>query len=152
LLNLVSAGNAHDKDVLWAYLARYIPGATPEKLPELDRLVGFAVRYFEDYVRPAKKFRAPSEKERKALALLSERLKPLEGSTDGKAIQDEVYAVGNEMKFEPLRDWFKAIYQVLFGEDQGPRFGSFVALYGVAETRALIERALKGELVAGLGA
>ncbi len=152
LLNLVSAGNAHDKSVLWAYLARYIPGATPEKLPELDRLVGFAVRYFEDYVRPAKRFRPPTEKEREALVLLSERLKPLEGSTDGKAIQDEVYAVGNELKFDPLRDWFKAIYQVLLGEDQGPRFGSFVALYGVAETRALISKALNDELVAGQGA
>ncbi len=152
LLNLVSAGNAHDKSVLWAYLARYIPGATPEKLPELDRLVGFAVRYFEDYVRPAKRFRPPTEKEREALALLSERLKPLEGSTDGKAIQDEVYAVGNELKFDPLRGWFKAIYQVLLGEDQGPRFGSFVALYGVAETRALISKALNGDLVAGQGA
>jgi len=152
LLNLVSAGNAHDKPVLWAYLARYIPGATPERLPELDRLVGFAVRYFEDYVRPAKRFRPPTEKEREALVLLSERLKPLEGSTDGKAIQDEVYAVGNELKFDPLRDWFKAIYQVLLGEDQGPRFGSFVALYGVAETRALISKALNDELVAGQGA
>ncbi|MEX0859758.1 MAG: lysine--tRNA ligase, partial [Cucumibacter sp.] len=109
---------------------------------------GFAVKYFEDFVKPAKRFRAPSDKERAALQLLADRLAPLEGSTDAKAIQDEVYAIGNEQKFEPLRDWFKAIYQVLLGADQGPRFGSFIAVYGVAETRALIGRSLRGELVA----
>ncbi|MEX0627433.1 MAG: lysine--tRNA ligase, partial [Cucumibacter sp.] len=131
LLNLVSAGHAHDKSVLWGFISRYAHGASPATHPELDLLVGFAVKYFEDFVKPAKRFRPPSDKERAALQLLADRLAPLEGSTDAKAIQDEVYAIGNEQKFEPLRDWFKAIYRVLLGADQGPRFGSFIAVYGV---------------------
>ncbi|HUV33113.1 MAG TPA: lysine--tRNA ligase [Devosiaceae bacterium] len=149
LLNLVSAANAHDAAVLWGFISRYVPGASPETHPELDRLAGFAVRYFEDFVRPAKRFRAPTDIERTALSALSDALAPMQGSIDAKAIQDIVYEVGKQAGFEPLRDWFKAIYQVLLGEDQGPRFGSFIAVYGVAETRALIARALAGELVAG---
>jgi len=147
LLNLVSAANAHDTSVLWGFISRYVPGASAENHPELDRLAGFAVRYYEDFVEPAKRFRAPTDTERAALSDLAERLAALEGSTDAEAIQNLVYEVGKAHPFEPLRDWFRAIYQVLLGENQGPRFGSFIAVYGVAETRALIERALKGDLV-----
>ncbi len=146
LLNLVSAANAQDGDVLWGFIRRYSPGATPQTHPELDRLVGYALRYFQDFVKPKKTFRAPDEQERKALENLSALLAPLEGSTDGEEIQNVVYQAGKEAGFEPLRNWFKALYQVLLGQDQGPRFGSFVALYGVGETRTLIDKALSGEL------
>ncbi len=148
LLNLVSASNSEDRDVLWGFISRYAPGATAENHPKLDELVGYAIRYYHDFVRPAKTFRAASEAERAALADLDRRLAALPDGADGETIQNEVYAVGKAHEFEPLRDWFKAIYQVLLGQDQGPRFGSFVALYGVAETRALIEKALAGELAA----
>jgi lysyl-tRNA synthetase class 1 len=148
LLNLVSASNSEDRDVLWGFISRYAPGATAENHPKLDELVGYAIRYYHDFVRPAKTFRPPSEAERAALADLDRRLAALPEGADGETIQNEVYAVGKAHDFEPLRDWFKAIYQVLLGQDQGPRFGSFVALYGIAETRALIEKALAGELVA----
>lgn len=146
LLNLVSAANAEDGAVLWGFIERYVPGASPKSHPELDRLVGFAIRYFNDFVKPNKVFRAASEDEQQALGDLGDRLAEFEGSTDAEAIQNLVYEIGKTHQFEPLRDWFKAIYQVLLGQDQGPRFGSFVALYGVAETRALIKKALAGEL------
>jgi len=147
LLNLVSAANAEDVGVMWGFISRYVPGATPATHPALDRLAGYAVRYFNDRVKPTKTFRAPTDKERAALADLAAQLAGQEGSTDAEALQNLVFEVGKAHGFEPLRDWFTAIYQVLLGADQGPRFGSFIALYGVAETRRLIEAALAGKLL-----
>ena len=147
LLNLVSAANAEDVGVLWGFISRYVPGATPETHPDLDRLAGYAVRYFNDRVKPTKTFRAPTDKERAAVADLGAQLAAYTGPADAEALQNLVFEVGKAHAFEPLRDWFTAIYQVLLGADQGPRFGSFIALYGVAETRALIEDALAGRLV-----
>ncbi|WP_244606421.1 lysine--tRNA ligase [Arsenicitalea aurantiaca] len=146
LMNLVSAANAEDAGVLWGFISRYVPGASPATHPELDRLAGYAVRYFNDRVKPGKVFRLPDDKERAALADLGAQLGGHEGSQDAEALQNLVFEVGKAHGFEPLRDWFTAIYQVLLGQDQGPRFGSFIALYGVAETRRLIEKALAGEL------
>jgi lysyl-tRNA synthetase class 1 len=147
LLNLVATANAQDTKVMWGFISRYLHGATAQTHPEIDRLAGYAVRYFNDKVKPLKTYRAPTEQERAALQDLHDQLAAYEGSTDGGALQDVVYAIGNAHKFEPLRDWFKAIYQVLLGEDQGPRFGSFIALFGVAETRKLIEDALAGKFL-----
>jgi lysyl-tRNA synthetase class 1 len=146
LLNLASASNSEDREVLWGFIRRYAPDATPEAHPLLDQLVGYAIRYFHDFVKPAKRYRAPSGKERAALADLDGRLAKLPHGVQSEEIQSEVYAVGKEHGFEPLRDWFSALYEVLLGQAQGPRFGGFVELYGVAETRALIARALEGEL------
>jgi lysyl-tRNA synthetase class 1 len=148
LLNLVATANAEDTKVLWGFISRYLPGASPATHPELDKLAGFAVRYFNDRVKPNKVYRAPTDKEQAALEDLRVQLEGYEGSTDAEALQNLVYEVGKAHEFEPLRDWFKAIYQVLLGEDQGPRFGSFIALFGVAETRALIADALAGKLTA----
>lgn len=147
LLNLVSASNAHDKETLWSFIHRYASDASPENHPILDRLVGYAINYYDDFVKPTKSFRAPSDKERAALEDLATRLEHLkaEGETGAEAIQSEVYAVGKEAEFENLRDWFKALYEVLLGQSQGPRFGSFVAIYGITETLALIRKALSGE-------
>jgi lysyl-tRNA synthetase class 1 len=147
LLNIVSASNAHDTNVLWGFISRYVPGATPATQPDLDKLAGYAVRYFNDRVAPTKQFRAASDKERAALQDLHDRLETKLGSTDAEDLQNLVYEVGKAHQFEPLRDWFGAIYGVLLGADQGPRFGSFVALYGVAETRKLIADALAGKLM-----
>jgi lysyl-tRNA synthetase class 1 len=143
LLNLVSASNAEDRDILWGFIANYAPGTTPENAPELDRMVGYAISYFHDFVKPNKAFRQADERERKALTALSEALSTLPDDADAETIQNEVYRIGREHEFEPLRDWFKAIYQVLFGQDQGPRFGSFVAIYGIAPTQQMIARALE---------
>ncbi|MEM6761631.1 MAG: lysine--tRNA ligase [Pseudomonadota bacterium] len=143
LLNLVSASNAFDRHVLWGFISRYAPGATPQTAPELDKLVGYALAYYRDFVAPTKKFRAPTDLERTAMAELAERLEHLEGA-DAETIQNAVYEVG-KAHFPALREWFGALYQVLLGQQQGPRFGSFVALYGVDETRAMIADALARE-------
>ncbi|MCT8970707.1 lysine--tRNA ligase [Microbaculum marinisediminis] len=146
LLNLVSASNSEDRDVLWGFIRRYAPDASPQTHPRLDQLVGYAIHYFHDFVLPAKRYRAPSEVERAALAELSEKLAALPAGTDAETIQNIVYEIGKTHPFDNLRDWFKALYEVLIGQSQGPRFGSFVALYGIDETRALIGRALDGSL------
>ncbi|MAM60909.1 lysine--tRNA ligase [Maritimibacter sp. UBA3975] len=147
LLNLASVASAHDKSVLWGFIRNYAPDATPESHPDLDAAAGYAVRYYEDFVAPTKSYRLPTDLEREALEDLRARLAAWEGGNDPEGLQGEVFACGRE-RFEPMRDWFKALYQVLLGADQGPRFGSFIALYGVAETTTLINRALAGELVA----
>jgi lysyl-tRNA synthetase class 1 len=148
LLNLASVAGAKDKSGLWGFIQRYAPDATPEKNPQMDQAAEFAVRYFRDFVAPTRTFRLPTDKERSAIEDLSGRLKAWDGGLDAEALQSMVFAVGKEHEFEPLRDWFTALYEVLLGASQGPRFGGFIALYGVAETVALIEKALAGQLAA----
>lgn len=145
LLNLVSASNASTHDILWGFIRAYAPEAAPERNPGLDRLVGYAIRYYEDFVKPQKRYRAPSEKERAALADLAARLAAMTDERDGEVAQAVVYEIGKAHGFEPLRDWFKALYEVLFGQSQGPRFGSFAVLFGCAETANLIRQALDGQ-------
>jgi lysyl-tRNA synthetase, class I len=160
LLNLVAVANTEESGVLWGFIRRYAPGVSPETHPRLDRLVGHAIRYYRDFVRPAKSYRPPTEPERQALADLAEALAVHEGSTDAEALQAVVYEVGRKhfpdtsgKSKSPdgrpgvAQTWFATIYQILLGEQRGPRFGSFVALYGVRETRALIGQALSGELL-----
>ncbi len=143
LLNLVSASNALDERVLWGFISRYLPGASPDSEPMLARMVDYAIHYYEDFVKPAKRFRAPDEKERAAFADLAARLRALPADcADGEVIQNEVYEAGKAGGFEPLRTWFTALYEVLLGQTQGPRFGSFVAIFGVTNTLALIDKAL----------
>ncbi|PRY92370.1 lysine--tRNA ligase [Donghicola tyrosinivorans] len=146
LLNLASAAGAQDTDAMWGFIRRYAQDATPETHPDLDAAAGFAVRYYNDFVKPGKTFRAPTDQERAALEDLLGRLKAYEGAMDAEELQSLVFAVGKDHNFENLRDWFKAIYEVLLGASQGPRFGGFIALYGLAETCALIEEGLAGNL------
>ena len=149
LLNLVSASNAHDKDVLWGFIGRMAPTASPATHPLLDDLVGYAIRYFDRFVKPTKTFRAPTDTERGALEALDAALADAAPDMAAEDLQAIVYSIGKENGFaDNLRDWFRAIYEVLLGQTQGPRFGSFIALYGVAETRALIAKGLSGELAA----
>ena len=146
LLNLVSAANASDKAILWGFLSRYLPGASPQTEPLLDRLCDYAIHYYEDFDRPNKRFRAPDAREQGAMADLVARFRALPaGCQDAEAIQNEVYAAGKDAGFEPLRAWFTALYEVLLGQSQGPRFGSFAAIFGLDRTIALIERALAGD-------
>ena len=149
LLNLASASNSEDKEVLWGFIRRYAPDATPEAHPLLDQLVGYAIRYFHDFVKPAKLYRAASDKERAALIDLDTRLlQSCRRPRSPRKFRRRSMPSARSTTFEPLRDWFGALYQVLLGQTQGPRFGSFVELYGIAETRALIKKALSGELAA----
>ena len=147
MLNLVSASGAQNRDVLWGFVRAYAPTASPERNPGLERLVGYALRYYEDFVKPAKQYRAPDGKERAALEDLAAQLENLGDQRDGAVVQNAVYEVGKSHGFEPLRAWFAALYEVLFGQTAGPRFGSFAALFGCAETAVLIRRALAGEFL-----
>jgi lysyl-tRNA synthetase class 1 len=156
----VAASNAHDKDVLWGFIRRHAPEASPATHPLLDRLAGYAVRYYEDFVQPKKKFRLPDEVEAGALRALSEALAKAPAGPRAEDLQTLLYDVGRAIpRYQDLNAkgatpdkpgvsnaWFGAIYQVLLGEERGPRFGSFIELYGVENTRALIEKALRGEL------
>ncbi|MGY3437636.1 MULTISPECIES: lysine--tRNA ligase [unclassified Marinovum] len=168
LLNLASASSADDKETLWGFINKYAPDATAETHPGMDASAGHAVRYFQDFVKPAKVFRAPSDQERAALEDLAKALRdgdyardligrknaivgndeplPEVDFADEEFLQSIVFAVGKVHEIEPLRDWFKTIYEVLLGASQGPRFGGFIALYGVDETVALIEQGLAGKL------
>ena len=145
LLNLASVSGAEDKGALWGFIRRYAPDAAPETHPDLDAAAGYAVRYYNDFVKPAKTYRAPTDVERDALLALREALVAHDGARDDETLQSIVYAVGRD-RFEPLREWFRALYEVLLGASQGPRFGGFIALYGVDETVALIDDALAGKL------
>ena len=142
LMNLVAVANPTDTSQLWAYIMRYAPQASPETHPLLDELAGYAMRYYRDFVLPAKTFRAPTVQERAAMADLSARLKAFTDEPTGENLQTLTFSVGKDHGFENLREWFKALYEVLLGQEQGPRFGSFAALYGVAETARLIDDAL----------
>jgi lysyl-tRNA synthetase class 1 len=146
LLNLASVAGAEDKEVLWGFIRRHAPGASPGTHPDLDAAAGYAVRYYNDKVKPAKVFRLPDARERAAMEDLRDRLRAWQGGADAEELQAVVYAVGREHGFDPLRDWFRALYEVLLGAAEGPRFGGFIAVYGVPETVALIGRGLAGEL------
>ncbi|MBL23994.1 MAG: lysine--tRNA ligase [Rhodospirillaceae bacterium] len=145
LLNLASVCNTEDKAVLWGFITRYAPEASPEKNPTLDAMVGFAIRYYQDFVKPTKSYRAATEQEQAALGDLAAALDDMAADAEASDLQNQVYEIGKSHGFENLRDWFKACYEVLFGQEQGPRMGSFIALYGVAETATLIRRALAGD-------
>jgi lysyl-tRNA synthetase, class I len=150
LLNLVSASGTHDRNVLWGFIRAYAPSATPATHPALDRLVGYALKYYEDFVKPQKRYRAATAKEREALAALADALENMSEQRDPETVQNVIYEIGKTHGFEPLRDWFKAIYEVALGQTQGPRFGSFAALFGCAETAVLIRTALAGAFLAGV--
>jgi len=161
LLNLAAVANAEDPAVLWGFLRRYAPDATPEKFPRLDRMIGYAVVYFRDFVRPKKVYRAADEIERAALESLSAALQGLPVGASAEEAQTLLYDVARPIpRYQNLaakgatperpgvsNDWFNMLYQVLLGEDRGPRFGSFVALYGVDNTRSLIADALAGKFL-----
>jgi lysyl-tRNA synthetase, class I len=144
LLNLASVVNAETPDILWGFIRRYLPDASPESQPFLAKLVDHAIVYYRDFVRPTKQYRAPDDTERAALADLAETLRGLDVFADAETIQGVVYEVGKRHPFPELRAWFGCLYQVLLGQSEGPRFGGFAALYGLMETIALIDGALTG--------
>jgi lysyl-tRNA synthetase class 1 len=147
LLNLASVCHAEDRSVLWHFITRARPGVTAATAPIMDRLVDYAVAYYRDFVRPQKRYRMPTAAEAAALTELASRLSALPADADAEAIQTEVYAVGKShaQTFPELKAWFAALYNILLGQDQGPRMGSFIALFGREETIALIRRVLAGE-------
>ena len=142
LLNLVSLPGIHDKETAWRFVQRYAPETSVETHAELDELIGLAVNYARDFVVPTLKRRAPIEMEIAALKDLDSELARLPADADGEAIQHLVFEVGKRHPFESLRHWFQALYETLLGSSQGPRMGSFIALYGIDNSRRLIAEAL----------
>ena len=145
LLNLASVVNTEDKAVLWHFISRYVPEATPENAPLLDKLTEYAVNYFQDFIKPRKKYRAPNEMERVALEDLLNTLRDISSEAKGSEIQKKVYEVGKRHEFDDLKAWFRSLYEILLGQSTGPRMGSFIELYGLEETQVLISRVLTGE-------
>jgi lysyl-tRNA synthetase class 1 len=143
LLNLVAVSSTDDKELLWGFVRRYAADASPETHPELDALIGHALAYFRDFVAGSLRRRAPDAREAAALRDLDERLAQLPPGSGPEQIQNLVFEVGKAHGFEPLRDWFKALYETLLGTAQGPRMGSFIALYGTDNSRRLIAEALE---------
>ncbi len=155
LLNLVSASNAENRDVLWGFISRYAPGVTPQSHPKLDELAGFAIRYFEDFVRPAKRFKQPDDVECETLREIAGALAGLPDGSGGESIQNALLDVARRVeRYQDIKrkspdggpgvsvTFFQMLYQVLLGQERGPRFGSFAALYGLTETVSLIEKTL----------
>ena len=144
LLNLVNAANTQDREVIWKFIGQYAPEATPETAPFLDRLVDYALQYYKDFVLPEKSYRKPDEREAKAMAALADELEKMDTGLPAEDYMSVVFSAGKDNGYDKseLREWFQALYQILLGQDQGPRFGSFVALYGPKETVALIRKAL----------
>jgi len=149
LLNLTAAANTDDASVLWNFIKAQSPDASPENAPFLDRLVGYAITYYRDFILPAKTYRAPDERESAALADLASRLEAMDNGLNADEYMTEVFSAGKENGYEKdeLRNWFQAIYEICLGQSQGPRFGSFIALYGVNDTAALIRDALNGKFM-----
>ena len=149
LLNLVGVSNTEDKSVLWGFIRRYAAGATPEKYPILDHLAGYAINYYRDFIKPTKTFRRAAAEEAVALKALDAALATAAPDASAEELQNLVYAAGKSNGYtkETLRSWFQAIYEILLGQSQGPRFGSFIQLYGIPETRSLIAQGLAGKLV-----
>ena len=147
LLNLVNAANTDDPATLWNFIKQYAPDASPDSAPFLDRLVGYAIKYYQDFVLPEKQYRLPDERERTCLQALADKLETMEDGLEAEDYMTEVFSAGKDNGYEKdeLRDWFKAIYEVCLGQSQGPRFGSFIKLYGVKDTAALIRNALDGK-------
>ena len=142
LLNLVGVASTDDKNLLWAFVKRYAPEASPKTHPELDALIGHALAYFRDFVKDTLKRRAPDAREAAALRELDAGLAELPAEASAEDIQNLVFEIGKRHAFENLRDWFKALYETLLGTSQGPRMGSFIALYGIDNSRKLIAEAL----------
>ena len=144
LLNLVGTSNATDKDILWKFIKKNKKDIKISDHPILDSLVGYALKYFEDIVKANKKYRKPNDKEKKALQDLVKRLKNCKEQMDPEAIQTIVYSVGKDNGYkENLREWFKAIYEIIFGDQDGPRMGFFISFFGVKESVELINKYIK---------
>ncbi len=148
LLNLVNAANTDDADTIWGFIRKYAPEATRENAPFLDHLVGYALQYYRDFVLPSKSYRPADERETNALTALAGTLSSLQENLSPEEYMSAVFSAGKENGYEKdeLRQWFQALYQILLGQDQGPRFGSFIALYGTEKTASLISDALNNKL------
>jgi lysyl-tRNA synthetase class 1 len=144
LLNLVETSNADTKELLWKFVKKYKKKISEKNYPIFDNLIGYAIRYFNDVIKLQKKYKKPNDKEKNALKALIKTLESCNDEMSPEDIQTLIYSTGKENGYtENLRDWFKLIYEVVFGDENGPRMGFFISFFGVNETRQLIEDKIK---------
>jgi lysyl-tRNA synthetase class 1 len=142
LLNLASVCNAESSEVLWGFVQRYLPNASPETMPVLGHLIDHAIHYYQDFVKPQKVYRQPTSQEAAALKDLYSELGKLNNKATAEDLQFIIFEVGKRHNFTELRAWFGTLYEVLLGQKEGPRMGSFIAVYGVDNTCKLIQEKL----------
>ena len=144
LLNLVETSNADSKDLLWKFVKKYKKNISEKDHPIFDNLVGYAIKYFNDVIKSQKKYKKPNSEEKLALEALIKTLDKCNDDMKPEDIQTLIYSTGKENGYsENLRDWFKLIYEVVFGDENGPRIGFFISFFGVKETKHLIMNKLK---------
>ena len=144
LLNLVETSNANTKELLWKFVKKYKKGILEKNYPIFDNLIGYAIKYFNDVIKLKKKYKKPNKEEKNALRALIKTLENCNNEMTPEEIQTLVYSTGKENGYqENLRDWFKLVYEVVFGDENGPRMGFFISFFGVNETKQLIEEKIK---------
>ena len=144
LLNLASVCYANDIDIVWGYVSRYSPNL--KRTPELNSLIQLSVNFYKDKIEPFKNYRLPNEKEKQGILQLINTLSKLDEKTSSEEIQSIVFSIGKKLEYDNLRDWFKALYETVLGQGEGPRMGSFIKLYGIEQTKILLEKVLNGQL------
>jgi lysyl-tRNA synthetase class 1 len=145
LLNLASVCHANDTDTVWGYVSSY--DSNIERTDELEALINLAVNFYKEMIEPQKKYRLPSDKEKRGITQLIEILSTLDKETSSEEIQAIIFSIGKKLEYQNLRDWFKGLYETVLGQSEGPRMGSFIKLYGIGSTKKLLEKVLEGELV-----
>jgi len=144
LLNLVETSNADNKELLWKFVKKYKKDISEKEHPIFDNLVGYAIKYFNDVIKASKKYKTPNQEEKKALEALVKNLDSCNDKMSPEDIQTLIYSTGKENGYSKnLRDWFKLIYEVVFGDENGPRMGFFISFFGVKETKDLIINKIK---------
>ena len=144
LLNLVETSNAGTKDLLWKFVKKYKKDISETEHPIFDNLISYAIKYFKDVIKQKKKYKKPNNSEKNALRALMNTLETCNDKMTPEDIQTKIYSAGKENGYkENLRDWFKLIYEVVFGDENGPRMGNFISFFGVNETKQLIEDKIK---------
>ena len=144
LLNLVEASNAENKELLWKFVKKYKKNILEKDYPIFDNLIGYAIKYFNDLIKMKKKYKKPNKQEKEALKALIQALDKCNDKMNPEDIQTLIYTTGKQKGYEEnLRDWFKLIYEVVFGDENGPRMGFFISFFGVNETKQLIENKIK---------
>jgi len=144
LLNLVEASNSDSKDLLWKFVKKYKADITEKDQPIFDSLISYAIKYYNDVIKPNKKYKKPNKEEKLALEALVKTLDKCTDQMNPEDIQTKIYTVGKDNGYrENLRDWFKLIYEVVFGDENGPRMGFFISFFGTSETKELIKNKIK---------
>tara|TARA_B100000900_G_scaffold300795_1_gene259355 strand:- start:95 stop:550 length:456 start_codon:yes stop_codon:yes gene_type:complete len=144
LLNLVETSNADTKELLWKFVKKYKPDISEKNFPIFDGLVGYAIKYFNDVIKAQKKYKKPNVSEKSALKALVQTLEKCTDDMSPEDIQTLIYSTGKENGYsDNLRDWFKLIYEVIFGDENGPRMGFFISFFGVNETKELLINKIK---------